>query len=297
VRRLGPDRAEHHVYPGDPPSEAPVDPFASARYLVAYSGGLYDPVYVGETRVGGLTEPGVGGPPIVHGGLGEIAHGFYYPKDSTPEEERDSDAMTGRLMARAIPRKPLAAPAFAAAERTFGRVIAAGRGLGFAGIRLCDWFWLVERYRRMNPVTAYFDHLLPFADLGFVNAALSLAPSEHRARRLHRGLTETLVPAWRDVPYFKAADDSGPERQARHLVLDPATASLITGEAYLRRFYRADRLAKAIRAVAEGSRHRAEEGRVVKRALWLLALRAELGDDGAGRPGWRRWLGLFPTGA
>ena len=290
VRRLGPGRAEHLVYPGDPPSEVPVDPLASARYLVAYSGGLYDPVYVGEAEVGSLDGPGLGGKPIVHGGLGEIAHGFYYPKGSTPEEERDDDAMARRLLARAIPRKPLTAPALAAAERAFARVVAAGKGLGFAGIRLCDWFWLVERYRRMNPVTAYFDHLLPFADLGFVNTALSLAPSEHRARRLHRGLTTTLVPEWRDVPYFKAADDSGPERRARHLVVDPATVSLLTGEAYLRRFYRRDRLEKAVRAVAGGRRHRAEEGRIVKRALWLLALRAEFGDGSDGPATGHRWL-------
>ena len=92
-----------------------------------------------------------------------------------------------------------------AARDAAGRVFAAGRAHGFAGVRLYDWFWLFERYRRMNPVPAYFDYLLPFADIGFVNTALSVDISEHRAHRLHRELTAALVPRWRDAPYFKPA--------------------------------------------------------------------------------------------
>ena len=91
--RPGP-RAARHRRPRDTAggfsfSDVPVDPLASARYLVSFSGGLYDPVHVGQLDAGGLGTPGVSGTPTVHGGLGEIAHNIYYPPGTSPEEERD----------------------------------------------------------------------------------------------------------------------------------------------------------------------------------------------------------------
>ena len=64
--------------------------------------------------------------------------------------------------------------------------------------------------------------------------------------------------------------------------MDAATASLLTGDAYLRRFFEPRRLEAAARAMAAGTPER-QDGNVVKRALWLLALRAELGDGAVGR--------------
>ena len=214
VRRLGPGRVRHDIVGhGDTAggfsfSDVPVDPLASARYLVSFSGGLYDPVHVGQLDAGGLGTPGVSGTPTVHGGLGEIAHNIYYPAGTSPEEERDDRLLERKLVRRVVRKGTLTRWAGRAARDAAGRVFAAGRAHGFAGVRLYDWFWLFERYRRMNPVPAYFDHLLPFADIGFVNAALSVDISEHRAHRLHRELTAALVPRWRDVPYFKPAAGS-----------------------------------------------------------------------------------------
>ena len=162
-----------------------------------------------------------------------------------------------------------------------GRVFAAGRAHGFAGVRLYDWFWLFERYRRMNPVPAYFDHLLPFADLGFVNAALSVDISEHRAHRLHRELTAALVPRWRDAPYFKPA--AGSARAGARSRRGRGDRVAPHGRRVPAAVLPARRLEAAARAMAAGTPER-QDGNVVKRALWLLALRAELGDGAVGRP-------------
>ena len=72
--------------------------------------------------------------------------------------------------------------------------------------------------------------------------------------------------------------------------------SLLTGDAYLRRFFESGRLAAAVRAVAGGAPERRDEN-IVKRALWLLALRAEFGTETAGRTRGRRWFGLLPSRA
>src|SRR5690349_16110181 len=235
VRRLGPGRVRHDIVGhegsagGFSFSDDPVDPLASTRYLVAYSGGLYDPVHVGQLDVGGLGTPGVSGTPTVHGGLGEIAHNIYYPPSTSPEEERDDRLLERKLVRRVVRKGTLTRWAERVARDAAGRIFAAGRAHGFAGVRLYDWFWLFERYRRMNPVPAYFDHLLPFADIGFVNTALSVDISEHRAHRLHRELTAALVPRWRDVPYFKPAPGSAP--RGRDLVAAASAASLLTGDA------------------------------------------------------------------
>jgi asparagine synthase (glutamine-hydrolysing) len=298
VRRLGPGRVRHDIVGhGDTAggfsfSDVPVDPLASARYLVSFSGGLYDPVHVGQLDAGGLGTPGVSGTPTVHGGLGEIAHNIYYPASTSPEEERDDRLLERKLVRRLVRKDTLTRWAERVARDAAGRVFAAGRAHGFAGVRLYDWFWLFERYRRMNPVPAYFDHLLPFADIGFVNTALSVDISEHRAHRLHRELTAALVPRWRDVPYFKPA--AGSAARGRDLVVDAAAASLLTGDAYLRRFFQPGRLATAVGAVAGGTPERRDEN-VVKRALWLLALRAELGDGSDGPAAGHRWLAALPA--
>ena len=173
VRRLGPGHVRHDIVGhGDTAggfsfSDVPVDPLASARYLVSFSGGLYDPVYVGQLDAGGLGTPGVSGTPTVHGGLGEIAHNIYYPASTSPEEERDDPAAGTQARPPRGPEGHADPVGGAGGPRRGGPGLRRRSG---ARLRRGPPLRLVLAVRalppRMNPVPAYFDHLLPFADLG-----------------------------------------------------------------------------------------------------------------------------------
>lgn len=272
-----------------------VDPEASARYLVAFSGGMYDTGYVGEAAPGSLGEAGVGRRPTIHGGLGS-GQGFYYPKQ--PKESYEEAEIVAHLRSRIL-GKPKMLTAFAG-ERSgeaFARVFAEAKACGFHDMRIGDWFYLFERFRRWSPIPSYLNYFVPFASVGFLNAKLALAETEIRAASLHRALSAMIMPQWADVPYFKVARRGGDRPVRSKVRLDAKAMRRILDNDRVRRLYRPDRLEAALRNVAEHAETNYEE-KVIQRCFWIMALEEEFGTRGAADRAAisplrlvRRWLG------
>lgn len=77
--------------------------------------------------------------------------------------------------------------------------------LGIEGPAYLDFFYLVERFRRWAPAAHTLGSYPSFGSPAFIRAAFDLAPAERVGNRLHSRIIAELVPAWSNVPYYKAA--------------------------------------------------------------------------------------------
>lgn len=151
-----------------------------------------------------------------HGG--EIAHGFFYKDRRSLLRIRlgGEDAVRARL-ARMFAKDHGAArdDAYAEADAEVERILAEGRRLGVKGPALLEWFYLVDRFANRSGIGAHAERVSIFGTPAFIRASFSLSPGQRLSARLHTRMVERLVPAWTEVPYFKA--ERAPIRTVRRL--------------------------------------------------------------------------------
>jgi hypothetical protein len=160
-----------------------------------------------------------------HGG--EIAHGFFYKTRRELKEVRrgGEGAVVSRVM-RFFARQHRAArdEAYDLARIQIERTVTEGSGLGVKGPTLLDWVYLMDRFPHRSGLASHAERVSIFATPAFVQAAFSLAPEQRLDAVLHREMLSRLVPAWRDVPFFKASRRSMPQIRRRRLWEHPPDA-------------------------------------------------------------------------
>jgi hypothetical protein len=143
---------------------------------------------------------------VIGGAGGEIAHGYYYPRNpdavaALPLPDRLA-AFAAAVVARHTAIPGSSATARAALQTHVLRVLSQIAAHGVTDATMLDHYYLRERLRRWGTTAERLGTVSPLLSPSFMRAALSLTPAERCANVLHRGITRELVPQWADVPYF-----------------------------------------------------------------------------------------------
>jgi asparagine synthase (glutamine-hydrolysing) len=215
--------------------------------------------------------------PSFSGAGGELATGYWYPvADGVVPEEH----AVARLMSGAP--KGVAAPAVTEAERSrIGALAVRGRELGLGGLPLIDYIYLVERVRRWYTSAYLIGSVTPFLSPGFVAASFALTSEQKRARLLHTGLIDRLVPEWSHVPFVSVTTG----RSIATRVWDgdgvQAIADLLeTAHGPIAQLVRREAVEKALTSAV----HRGRADQTILQQFACLAVASETLEPGTVRP-------------
>jgi asparagine synthase (glutamine-hydrolysing) len=207
------------------------------------------------------------------GAAGELAVGFWYPRETGETSPSPEQAGVTKLLA-AVPQAA-AAPAVVTAERErIAALFAHARGIGLDDLHLVDYLYLVERVRRWYTSAYTTGMVTPFLAPGFVAATFGLTPAQKRDRLLHTGLIARLVPEWAEVPFVSAA--TGPSTATRVWEGDgvEAVAGLLdTAHGPLTELMRRPVVEKALRTAVQGGR---PDPRTLQQFTWLAVASEQL---------------------
>ncbi len=248
--RLAPHPLEHRVRHAEGESGTPTDPLMErALRLHLLHDGMRHPqklrgnVKLPRSRPSGASLSG-------HGG--EIAHGFFFKtrRDLKRIRRGGAEAIVSRLM-RFFAKQHEAArtDAYDLAREEIAQILAEGSEFGVEGPDLLDWFYLVDRFAHRSGLAAHAERVSVFATPAFIEAAFGLTPEQRIDAVLHREVVSLLVPAWRDVPFFKAERSRMPATRRRRLWEHPPDAEaverMISGDGPWTEVYNPDRVRQA----------------------------------------------------
>jgi len=226
--RLAPHPLEHRVRHGEGEDPTPTAPLMErALRLHLLHDGMRHPqklrgnLKLPRSRPSGATLSG-------HGG--EIAHGFFYKTRREVRRIRrgGEKAIVSRLMRFFTKRHDAArGEAYDLARGEIERTLAQGRGFGVKGPDLLDWFYLMDRFAHRSGLASHAERVSVFATPAFIQAAFALKPEQRIEATLHREVVSLLVPAWRDVPYFKAQAVRMPATRRRRIWEHPPDAQVV----------------------------------------------------------------------
>lgn len=151
--------------------------------------------------------------PLLTGHGGELAHAFYYTRESLPRLARGGDSeLVGRLERSARKKHGAASEhAYGAYRDEIARTLAEGRSHGVEGPSLLDYFYLAQRLPFRAGLGSRNDRYSACATPGFVRGAFDLAPDARVHAALGAAVIARLVPQWRDRPFFHGG--TGPMRE------------------------------------------------------------------------------------
>jgi hypothetical protein len=150
----------------------------------------------------------------IQGAGGEIAHGNYYAS------QRWVDKITGmgengpftRIASYLSSMGCVTPQVQNLVHHQVYEIFSEARDLGITGLSQLDYFYLAERFRRWAPIGGNVDRYSPFLAPAFLRASYDLKPEQRFNNTLHTQLIETMVPEWKDVPFFKASPKDVDER-------------------------------------------------------------------------------------
>lgn len=292
------DSIEHrieHVVTGGIAAPRPWAALASATGWHAFAEGLRPFSYLHYPPPEHLDAPR---PLAIGGAGGEVAHGYYYPRDLDALRQLPEAAMLEMFAESIVARHAPATGAQPNAREQLRRHLAATlRDIAARGHReaaVLDVFYLRERIRRWGSTGERPGVVSPLLATSFMRACLALTPQQRTANVVHRELTRRLAPRWADVPYYPAerrADPQPPRPQPRVVRVADATDRHLVGALLADR----DAWAAAFdpEAVAVlwreslAGRTDARQERVLRAAVWRGAFTDHL-DALAGRPARRQ---------
>jgi len=148
-------------------------------------------------------------PPTLSGHGGELGHGFYYgEKKKLKRLERGGDDALRAQLEKNARRKHSAATeeSYAAYLAECDATLNAGRSFGLSGPPLLDWFYMAQRLPFRSGLGARSGRWSACVTPSFIRGAFDLTPNERLTARFHRMVIGSLVPEWRDFPFFSDPD-------------------------------------------------------------------------------------------
>jgi len=204
-----PGEYEHRVFRPEPETEPDDDLVERVARIHLVHDGMRNPQEARRaTEVPHSQLP----PPAVSGHGGELGHGFYYASAAKLRRlQRGGErALLAQLDRNARRKHSAARPeAYADYLEDCERALEQGRRWGLRGPALLDFFYMAERLPHRSGLGARTARYSACVVPGFVRGAFDLAPRDRLSARLHRAVVARLVPAWAQIPFFKASDDSG----------------------------------------------------------------------------------------
>jgi len=151
------------------------------------------------------------GRPSISGHGGELGHGFYYgsPKKLERLREGGDEAVVERLVQLARKKRGAARPqSMDAYSEEVLTTMAEAAELGVEGPSRLDYYYLAQRLSNRSGLTTRNDRWSACSTLEFVRACFDLTPEERLEDRLHALVIGSLVPEWKDVPFYEAESSS-----------------------------------------------------------------------------------------
>jgi hypothetical protein len=203
-----PGEFEHRVFRPEPESEPDDDLVERVARIHLVHDGMRNPQEARRaTEVPHTELP----PPTVSGHGGELGHGFYYANAAKLRRlQRGGErALLAQLDRNARRKHSAARPeAYRDYLEDCERVLELGRRWGLRGPALLDFFYMAERLPHRSGLGARTARYSACVVPGFIRGAFDLAPRDRLSARLHRAVVAQLVPAWAEIPFFRASDDS-----------------------------------------------------------------------------------------
>ncbi|MGO3648234.1 hypothetical protein [Agrococcus casei] len=172
-------------------------------------GGVYGPAGVKQSMFQGFGNTY----PVVTGAAGEIARGNFY---------KGNFLKTIRAGGATGPRDRLKRLyAFHGGVRDgvaelvgshIDRALEAADAHGVTDVSTLDYFYLVERLRRWSNASCKLGTLTPLATPSYIRGAFSQEPETKLDEHYHLGIISKLVPAWKDIPFYKARPEDNRSR-------------------------------------------------------------------------------------
>lgn len=294
AQREGIEHRVEHVAGGGVATPRPWAALASAAGWHAFAEGLRPFSYLHYPPPEHLDAPR---PLAIGGAGGEVAHGYYYPRDLVALRRLPEGAMLEAFAESIVTRHAPTPGAHADARAVVrGRITATLRDIAARGHRdaaVLDVFYLRERIRRWGSTGERPGVVSPLLATSFMRACLALTPEQRTANVLHRELTRRLAPRWAEVAYYPAERGAAqPTRPVPRVVrvADATDRHLVTALLADRAAW-ADPFDAAIvdelwRASLDG-RTDARQERALRAAVWRGAFTDHL-DAIEGRPPRRR---------
>lgn len=192
-----------HIATGGRIEPHPLHALASARRWHEYGDGLRPCTFIAHSAPTqfdahtGLVVGGVGG---------ELAHGFFYPRDVAALDSLPLTQRLGRYASTVLLRQgPVPGAAPVARNDLLGHIRSVLGGIaerGFTDARALDVYYMRERMRRWGSTAERIGTVSPLLSPSFALASLALTPDDRRDNTLHREIVRQLVPRWADVPFF-----------------------------------------------------------------------------------------------
>jgi hypothetical protein len=182
---------------------------------------------------------------------GEIGHAFYY-QDATQLRRLKlrgrKRALTRLLQSSRKKHDAAREEAYDLARSEYDVLLREGQAYGLKGPGLLDWAYLTERFVHRFEIGADSQGVSVFAAPAFIRLAFALKPEQRLAAEAHSVLTARLVPAWRDVPYYKRPPGPRPKLRRRRLweAEDDARVleEIIAGGGWWTELFRRERIAE-----------------------------------------------------
>lgn len=154
-------------------------------------------------------------PASLTGAGGELAVGYWYPRDDGNDLDRTAAEREARKhLFSGLAEGEAAAPAWALERNRLTDLLDHASGLGLRGMEMVDYVYLAERARRWYTSAYYPGMVTPFLAPAVVSATFALSTRQKRERVLHAGLIERLMPEWSGIPFVSASSGS---TRATHL--------------------------------------------------------------------------------
>lgn len=146
-------------------------------------------------------------PASVTGAAGELAVGYWYPKDdgSTDLDRAAAEQAARRHLFSGLAEREAAPAAWELERDRLAALLEHASALGLRGMELVDYVYLAERVRRWYTSAYHPGMVTPFLAPAVVSAAFGLSPRQKRERVLHQGLLDRLMPEWSEVPFVSGS--------------------------------------------------------------------------------------------
>lgn len=138
----------------------------------------------------------------VGGGNGEVMHPLYYSTPHILKKVREFEHPLLRVP-QALPPRWNTDRAIGHTDLYISRQIEEMRSIGQHDASALNVFQMMAKFRRWPSSQLVGSAFVLLLNPVFVRAAIDLTPEQRIEKTMQRALTETLVPQWADVPYFK----------------------------------------------------------------------------------------------
>lgn len=165
---------------------------------------IYDGL-IGHSSLRGRLTTGLGPAGLSFSGAGgEISRGSFYRTILGRIERDPVDGPFRRLDRLYRFHGGVRPEVHQAVSEEIGRTLDRGRRIGLLGADLLDWFYLAERIRRWANTNAKPGTVTPLVTPTVIRAGFDTPPQQRIADAMPSRVVERLVPAWADVPFYKA---------------------------------------------------------------------------------------------